>query len=246
MAKKDYFLGIDTETTQDGKVADFGAVITDRKGKIYSQCAILVKDIYTNKEEHPLFHMFGDSGDMWSKAALPKRYAKYDAMVESGARMIASVSAINRWLDRAKAEYNPYLYAYNLNFDLGKCENTAIDLTMFADRQFCLWYAAVSKWAFTKKYKEFALMVNAINPPTKPSKEFPHGNCSYKTNAETMTRFVTNQPFLENEPHTAIEDLLYYELPILNKLVQTTKKDKWINPPAFNWRDVQLRDHFIA
>ena len=36
MAKRDYFLIVDTETTQTDMVADFGAIICDRKGNIYN------------------------------------------------------------------------------------------------------------------------------------------------------------------------------------------------------------------
>jgi len=191
-------------------------------------------------EKHPLFHIHGDAGDIWSLAGLPKRYERYNNMVLGGTRMIASVAAINVWLAKAKAQYNPYLTAYNLAFDLDKCANTGIDLSDFADRQFCLWHAAVAKWGYTKAYRNFILATASFNNPTK------HRNFSYKTNAEVMTRFVTNQPYLEDEPHTALEDVLYYELPILNRLVQTTKKKVWLNPPSFNWRKVQVCDHFTA
>ena len=34
MAKPDYFLLVDTETTQDDLVADFGAIVVNKKGKI--------------------------------------------------------------------------------------------------------------------------------------------------------------------------------------------------------------------
>ena len=128
---KNYFLTIDTETTQDQLVADFAATITDKKGRIVNQCAILVKDIYTNADEHPLFHDSGDVASIWSKASLPARYARYDRMVEGGSRMIASVGAVNRWLDKAASTYRPVLTAYNLAFDAHKCANTGIDLTMF-------------------------------------------------------------------------------------------------------------------
>lgn len=240
MAKKDYFLTIDTETTQDELVADFAAVITDKKGKIYAQCAVLVNGVFTEMEQHPLFHIYGDAGDLWSKKGLPKRYDRYNKMVAGGSRMICSVAAINVWLAKAKAQYNPYLTAYNLAFDLGKCQNTGIDLTDFADRQFCLWHAAVAKWGYTKAYKNFILATASFNNPTKLK------NMSYKTNAEVMTRFVTNQPMLEDEPHTALEDVLYYELPILNALVKNTRKKVWLNPPSFNWRKVQVAEHFTA
>lgn len=240
MAKKDYFLIVDTETTQDSLVADFGAVIVDRKGRIQTQCAVLVHGVYTNEQDHPLFHIFGDSGDIWSRAGLPKRYERYNSMLTNGTRQLASVAAINIWLAKARATYNPYCTAYNLSFDADKCAKTGIDLAQFADRQFCLWHAAFTKWANTKAYKNFALSQHAFNAPTR------HGNMSFKTNAEVMARFVTGNPQLEDEPHTALEDVLYYELPILLKLVATTKKQQWLNPTPFNWRDVQVKDNFKA
>jgi len=240
MAKKDFFLTIDTETTQDAMVADFGAVISDRKGRIFAQCAVLVNGIFTDMEEHPLFHIFGDENDVFSKATLPARYDRYTAMVQGGQRMIASVSAINEWLAKAQAQYNPYLTAYNLAFDREKCANTGIDLTDFADRQFCLWHASVTRWAHTKNYRNFIASTHSFNKPTK------HGNMSYKTNAEIMARFVMDNPLLEDEPHTALEDVLYYEIPILTKLVNTTKKAEWLEPKPFNWRKFQVKDHFKA
>jgi hypothetical protein len=238
MAKKDYFLTIDTETTQDGKVADFAAVISDRKGKIYTQCAVMVNGVFTDQENHPLFHIYGDAGDIWSKAGLPARYDRYNTMVANGSRMIASVPAINRWLLKAQMEYNPYLTAYNLAFDLDKCQNTGIDLTSFADRQFCLWHAASTKWASSKAYLRFILSTHSFNNPTKM------GNMSFKTNAEVMARFVLGNAELPDEPHTALEDILYYELPILNRLVQVSKRKEWLTPTPFNWRSVQVKDHF--
>jgi hypothetical protein len=237
MAKKDYFFILDTETTQDAMVADFAGVICDRNGKVYTQIAVLVKDIYTDSVNHPLFHLYGDSGDLWSKAGLPKRYNHYNKMVESGSRMIASVSSINRWLDRAKVEYNPILTAYNLAFDVGKCENTAIDLTMF-DMRFCLWYASVERWAKSKKYRQYILDNHNFIAPTDL------GNMSYRTNAETMARFVLGEPDLPDEPHTALEDVIDYELPILRAVVKGSSRKNWMKPKAWNWRDLQVKNHF--
>lgn len=236
---KNYFLIIDTETTQDGLVADFGAVIVDKKGTIYSQCAVMVDGIFTDMEKHPLFHIFGDDNDLWSKAGLGKRYERYNNMVQSGSRMIASVAAINRWLDKAKATYNPMLTAYNLPFDLDKCKNTGVDLTQFGARKFCLWAAAYTVFAHTTAYRQMALDLHAFNAPTK------HGNMSFKTNAETMARFVLGMPELEDEPHTALEDAVYYELPILLAVLQK-KPAKWLleGTKSYNWRDCQVKDFF--
>jgi len=238
MAKKDFFLTIDTETTQDDLVADFAAVITDKKGNIFAQCAVLVNGIFTDMENHPLFHIYGDDGDLWSKKALPKRYDRYNAMVEGGQRMICSVAAINIWLAKAQAQYTPYLTAYNLSFDLGKCANTGIDLTGFADRQFCLMNSAKAKWAQSRAYRQFILENHLFKNPTKL------GNMSYSTTAETMARFILGNPELEDEPHTALEDILYYELPILNTLLRTTKKKNWLHANAISWQQLQVKDFF--
>lgn len=240
MAKKQFFCIIDTETTQDALVADFAAVICDRKGKIYAQCAVLVNGIFTEQENHPLFWQHGDKNDVFSKASLPRRYERYNNMVKDGQRMIASTGAINRWIAKAVGQYDPILTAYNLAFDMDKCKNTGIDLTQFSSN-FCLWHSAFTHLANTKNYKNFVLQCHAFNTPTK------HGNMSFKTNAEVMTRFVLGQPDLEDEPHTALEDIVYYELPILKHLL-TSKSVKKVTQDLtpFNWREVQVSQHFKA
>jgi len=137
MGKKQYFLIVDTETTQDNLVADFGAVVCDRNGKIYAQCGVLVARIFGTKK-HPLFF---DSNSpptaLWSHSGADKRLAKYYKMLDEGSRVLASVAAVNRWLERVRGKYNPILTAYNLPFDASKCHNTNIDLTIFSER-FCL------------------------------------------------------------------------------------------------------------
>ena len=235
--KKHYYLTVDTETTKDEKVADFAAVLTDKRGNIITQCSVLVSEIYTDKKRHPLYT---NNTTLWGKASLKRRYARYETMLKSGTRMVGSVAAINRWLTRALAQYNPVLTAYNLPFDLEKCENTGIDLQMFS-KSFCLWSAAYTKWGRSAQYKNFVLLTHAFNAPTK------NGNMTYKTNAETMARFVLAAPDLADEPHTALEDILFYELPILNKLLKTEPTKKLLGElNKYNWQDTQVRNHFQA
>ena len=238
MAKKEYTFIFDSETTQDQKVADFAGVVVDRHGNIYTQIAVLVKDIFNDRENHPLFY-HGDADPLWGKATLPARYDRYDRMLESGTRMLASVPAINSWLAKAKFQYDPIITAYNLAFDVGKCENTAIDLTIF-DKRFCLWYASFTRWAKSKKYRDFVLQNHFFGNRTD------FGNMSYRTTAEHMARFVLGNPELEDEPHTALEDVIDYELPIFRSLVKNYPKKKWMNPDPYNWRELQLRDWFKA
>lgn len=229
MAKAQYFLIVDTETTCKNTVFDFAAVLVNRKGDIIKQCAVIVRESL-NVE---LF--FDDKADSnFSKKSLQRRHANYDAMLENGSRMIASINAINRWLERVNAKYNPELTAYNLSFDMEKCRNTGIDLDMFVNR-FCLWHMACGHFANTRKYKQMVLENHLFNPPTEKR------NMTYKTNAEVMSSFVKGELDL-NEPHTALEDIIGYEYPILMAII---KRDKWRErSKPHNWRDYQVKDHF--
>ena len=238
MAKKQFFLIVDTETTQDSLVADFGAVVCDRQGRIYSQCGVLLGGIFDKPRKHPLFFdSSAAAGALWSKAGKDKRYARYNKMLQSGSRMLASVAAVNRWLENVQGKYDPILTAYNLPFDKNKCQNTTIDLNIFSN-SFCLWSAAYTKWAHTKAYKQFILDAHAFNAPTDL------GNMTYQTNAEIMTRFITGNHELPNEPHTALEDVIDYELLILKAYLKNTPKKDLFNIEPYNWRKVQVKDNF--
>lgn len=231
MAKKQYYLIVDTETTIANTVADFGAIVVDRKGNIVKQCAVLVKGEFDAKE---LFYNPADTG-FWGKQAAETRKGAYLSMLNDGRRMLATVGAINRWLEQVKGAYNPTLTAYNLPFDTDKCQKTNIDLTMFASR-FCLWSAALGNICSTKKYKEFILMNHVFTGRTD------YGNMSIRTNAETVTGYLQGE--LTEEPHTALEDAIFYELPILTHIVNKRGWQEKIKP--FNWREWQAKDHLTV
>lgn len=231
MARKHHFLIIDTETTITDKVADFGAVICDRKGNIVNQCGILIKDVFGVDS---LFFDKNASG-IWSQNSVKRRTDNYIEMANAGTRMIASVNAINRWLEKAAGKYDPELTAYNLAFDVSKCQNTGIDLSMFS-RRFCLWQAAVGNICNTKAYRQFVLNNHLFNNVTEK------GNMTFSTTAESVTGFLNGR--MTVEPHTSIEDIIGYEIPVLTHIV---KKDKWrdkITP--YDWKKFQVRNHFKA
>ena len=229
MAKKQYFAVVDTETTITDKVVDFGIVICDRQGSIYAQCGVLVRDIFGVDD---LFYNT-NATDIWSRASITRRMDKYNTMLNTGIRMLASVNAINTWVAKAIGKYNPILTAYNLPFDESKCSNTGIDLTGFESR-FCLWGAAVGNICNTKAYKQFVLENHLFTDRTAL------GNKSFRTGAEAVTGFLSGQ--LTDEPHTSIEDIIGYEIPVLTHVL---KKKKWKeNSIAYNWRSFQVKDHF--
>jgi len=237
MAKKEHYLIIDTETTCKDHVVDFGAVVVDRKGRIHRSCAVLIKGIF---DREPLFSIkSADNGDLWSTAGQTRRMEKYRKMLDEGSRMLCSVAAINRWLEKVNGMYKPYLTAYNLAFDVDKMGKTMIDHTIFRDR-FCLWHASAAKWGSTKAYKNFVLQSHAFNAPTDL------GNMTFQTNAEIMARFVIGDHDLPAEPHTALEDVIGYELPILVKLVNSKGWKKFTSASGYDWKSYQVRDHFEA
>ena len=227
--KRQYFLVIDTETTLDHTVLDFAAVVCDRRGKIYHSCAVVVKDV----ELSTLYHN-KDSG-FFNSANLERRISKYNDMIADGRRMVASVAAINRWLDKCLEKYNPMLTAYNLTFDYGKCNNTGIILDKFTNR-FCLWNAASSIICHRKPYLRYVLQNHLFNCPT------PKGNMSFRTDAEAVAGFVTGA--LIDEPHTALEDITGFEIPILLKVIAT--KDWQSKICNYAWNNFQVKDHYHA
>lgn len=231
VAKKQHFLIVDVETTITDKVVDFGAVICDRKGNIINQCAVLVNGIYGVDE---LFYD-NTSDSIWAKASIERRMGNYNNMLNTGARMLASIHAINRWLERANAKYTPTLTAYNLPFDTSKCANTGIDLNMFSSR-FCLWAASVGNICNTRAYKQFVLENHLFNKPTAK------GNMTFSTTAEAVTGYLVGN--MTDEPHTSIEDIIGYELPTL---VHILKKRDWKDKvTAYSWNAHQVKNHFKA
>jgi hypothetical protein len=231
MAKKQFFLIVDTETTITDKVVDFGAVVIDRQGNIHAQCAVMVQSVFGVDS---LFYN-KDMPGIWSQGSVAKRMNTYNAMLESGARMLASTNAINRWLEKVAGKYNPELTAYNLAFDASKCANTGIDLNMFTSR-FCLWAASVGNICNTKAYRQFVLDNHLFNARTQ------HGNMTFSTTAEAVTGYLSGN--MTDEPHTSLEDIIGYELPTL---VHILKKRDWREKMiAYNWKSHQVKNHFKA
>lgn len=234
MAKK-FFLIVDTETTQSGKVADIGFVVCDKQGNIHYSVGLLVKEFYLNREDHVLFYT-QDASPHFGKRTLGKRYKQYDAMIEDGRRMVASVRAVNKLLVDIRLKYNPTVTAYNIAFDSQKCAASGIDLTIF-EASFCLWHAAAQKWTKTRAYLDFVLENHFFGNRTKT------GCMTVQTNADVMAKFLLGS-HIADEPHTALEDARDYELPILTALVKNTSPKQYMKPVAYNYKNLQVKDLF--
>jgi hypothetical protein len=214
MAQKQYFLLTDTETTNPHgedkitTVADFAAIIVDRKGVIHKQIAVLVAGHFG---KYKLFHDKNSADEIWTLAGLKRRNENYQQMLNSGDRMMASPAAINKWLDH-----------------LRQMQNTGISTSGFADI-FCLWRASVNKVSNDKRYIEHCIR-----------RKWLTAKLNFRTNAEAMAEYALGHA-LPPEPHTALEDCIDYELPILLWLVKNKSYKKY-SQDGYNWREWQLQN----
>ncbi len=205
-----YYLIVDTETTQRGTVADFGAVLMTKQGEIVERFGAMVLGHFG---QMPLFSdPSAQDSAIWSEQSAQRREKDYYSMLDSGARSIVSVAGINQLLTRINAQYSPVVTAYNLSFDLGKCRNTGIDLGIFS-QSFCLMKAAKRQIGTLAEYHEFCNANGFLTAKLrKPS-----------MTADTMAKFIFGTS-LEDEPHTALEDAQFYEAPILTKILESVTR----------------------
>ena len=205
-----FYLIVDTETTQRGTVADFGAVLITKQGEIVERFGAMVLNHFGSL---PLFaDVTAPDSALWSEQSAKRREKDYYAMLESGERSISSVGLINQWLSGINARYAPVLTAYNLAFDLGKCRNTRIDLGIFA-QSFCLMKAAKRQIGTLAEYHNFCIVNDFLTAKLrKPS-----------MTADTMAKFIFGLS-LADEPHTALEDAQFYEAPILTKILESVTR----------------------
>ena len=195
--KKHYYLILDCETTGDQRVADFGAVIVDRKNNIIASLGVLVEGIFGCVDFH------------WALGNPKLTEAKYKNLLSTGQRAVATVSFINRWLEEVARTYNPVLTAYNIGFDWGKCRNTDIDIGIFPQR-FDLMMASRTVIVPTDEYQTACRENNWFTAGGK-----------FSSKADHVARFL--DPTLPPEPHTALEDARDYESVILNAIIRDPK-----------------------
>ena len=208
---KHYYLIVDTETTKFQTVADFGAVVVDRKGAIIEQFGALVLGHFG---QMPLFSdPTADPDAFWSAQSAQRRLKNYDEMLETGERSISSPALINQWLAGINARYAPILTAYNIAFDFGKCRNTRINLGIFNSR-FCLMRTAKRKIGVLADSQAFCydnkLLTAKLRKP--------------QMTADAMAKYIC--PEIADEPHTALEDARDYEALILSYILRDTTRKK--------------------
>jgi hypothetical protein len=219
---KHYYLIVDTETTAKQTVADFGAVIMDRKGNIVEQFGVLLDGHFGTL---PLWSdPRAPAEAFWSTQMAHRRKKHYDDLLTAGQRSICSPALVNLWLARVKGQYDPAVTAYNIGFDWSKCRNTGIDLGIFQTR-FCTMKAARAFIATRADYVDFCQARGLLTGMGQP-----------KTSADAMAKYVIDRQHsgsLADEPHTALEDARDYEAPILAHILRDLSRKKLLDASRY-------------
>lgn len=233
MAKKQFFLVMDCETTIENHIADIACVVYDRQGKIHAQMAVLLREFFTTEE---LFYNVNAVG-IWSKQYAKEKRSMYERYLVEGHRMLASVNAVNCWLAKAVGQFPGITWtAYNKAFDADKAKKSGVNMEQFTS-SFCLWHAAVGNICNSKAYKTFALENHLFTNVTEKTKA-----CSISTTAESVTSFLNGSVLVEN--HDALGDVIDFEGPILNHIINKRGWKEKITP--YNYRDFQVKNHFAV
>lgn len=237
-----FYLLVDTETAIDGSIMDIAAVVLTRESekdggdskklKVVNQLAVLLGENWGRVE---LFHD-KSSTSPFSKLRLEQRNEAYQEMLQDGRRVLASVGAVNRWLAQVITTYPEIeLTAYNLAFDVDKMRKQGIFEELFKNR-FCLWHASIGNICDSKKYRQFALDNHLFGNRTKT------GHMGISTSAESVSHFISGNDLIE--PHTALEDCLLHEKPVLEAVIN--RKDWRKKIVSYNWRKCVLNHYFEA
>lgn len=191
MAKKKYYMVIDTETCGD-YVFDIGYRVIDRKGNCYASGSYVVKEFIDSPSVLDMFE------DKFTRNKIGKYY--YDLWKHYDNFIVEEFNQIHFIVNNLIKQYDATICAYNIVFDLQHLEKTAeyFGKNTFFDydiETIDIWHMAMSILG-TKKYIRFCMKHNLLTAANNIS-----------TGAETMYRYITNNPTFKEE-HTAHEDCI--------------------------------------
>lgn len=227
MAKKRYYMVIDTETCGD-YVFDIGYHLIDRKGNCYASGSYVVEEFINDPAKLDMFN------DRFTRDKIGKYY--FDMWSNKGGFTPAPFAYIRNMINLVIEQYNATVCAYNIAFDLDHLLKTAryFEFENFfasAIETIDIWNVAMCILG-TKKYIRFCM-----------DNEFYTKTGNIQTGAEIMYRYITNDPYFI-EQHTAHEDCII-ECAILEKCFRQKKsfETKKVNPCMYctAWQNIQER-----
>ena len=243
MARK--FLGVDTETTQTGKVFDIGlAGWSGSKLKVLGSKGYIIQEVWDDiNVGNDMLFCSGQLGDFGTKT-LAKRMGWYERALIKGTRTLISREALQRMFDKWYAEGFIFT-AYNVPFDWGKLQDTGIFLAEDWEK-YDIWttfqnYLLTHKGTLKKYWYQ-----SVATHDNKTCRVTPR--LTIRTDANSATQFCSGY-MLAPEPHKALEDLIYYEKMVLAWLLKRGVK---ADNQAVYWDKLHLatlldiKDHKLA
>ena len=229
------FLAIDTETTNEGMVLD--VALCGYKSKklvpIGSQ-GYVIKEVWDRCLQGEDFLFCGGNGH-FSRKSLDKRMAVYTKMLQTGKRKFISKEHLQTLFDLYLGQ--DYVFtAYNNPFDIGKLQNTGI---VFPENfeQCDIWRTFQAYLqehpTLLKKY-----WTTAVQNHHHKNNVLVTAHLTVRTNADTAARFVLGDN-IPPEPHTALEDVRLYEIPVLRWLFARNAK---IVNDGRDWAEMSLKN----
>ena len=228
MRKKDLYIVGDIETAnfaEDALAYDVGLAIIDRKGNVYDRKSFIVSEIFVNEP------------DLMKSAYYAHKIPEYLAEIERGGREVATFYKVVALLKEWNTKYKPKAFlAYNAFFDMSGLNRTQRYITKSKYRYAlpyglqvqCIWHMACQTICSQKKYYDFCIKNGFVSKA---------GNIS--TSAETVYRFLTNNPIFQEE-HKGLEDV-EIEAKIFAECIKKHKKmNRKINRSC--WRLAQRKE----
>lgn len=228
MRRKDLYIVGDIETAnfaEDALAYDVGLAIIDRKGNVYDRKSFIVSEIFV------------DEPDLMKSAYYAHKIPEYLAEIERGGREVATFYKVVALLKEWNTKYKPKAFlAYNAFFDMSGLNRTQRYITKSKYRYAlpyglqvqCIWHMACQTICSQKKYYDFCIKNGFVSKA---------GNIS--TSAETVYRFLTNNPIFQEE-HKGLEDV-EIEAKIFAECIKKHKKmNRKINRAC--WRLAQRKE----
>lgn len=228
MRKKDLYIVGDIETanfTEDALAYDVGLAVIDRQGNVYDRKSFIVSEIFVHEP------------DLMQSAYYAHKIPEYLADIERGGREVATFYKVVALLKEWNTKYKPKAFlAYNAFFDMCGLNRTQRYITKSKYRYAlpyglqvqCIWHMACQTICSQKKYYKFCVENGFVSKA---------GNIS--TSAETVYRFLTNNPTFQEE-HKGLEDV-EIEAQIFAECVKKHKKmSRKINRAC--WRLAQRKE----
>jgi hypothetical protein len=193
--RRHLYLTCDIETanhTEDALAYDLGLAIIDRYGNVYARFSLVIMEIFEGE------------ADLMQSAYYAEKIPEYYEGIANGEREVVSLyEAYKLVKDLCETFKVKAILAYNAFFDVSGMNRTQRYVTKSKYRWFfpygipvhCIWHMACQTICSQKKYYDFCIDHGFVSAS---------GNIS--TSAETVYRFITDNPDFEEE-HKGLEDV---------------------------------------